>query len=906
MAPKHWANELQLEWLHSKMGGYLASKAGGDQIDFFTKLDEAWLGRWPEEEACGLPAKESGTELSPAETEQLAVALNGRKQQLRVWYRNHVKKDRESGTKATKKDDTLSISAALWRETQRRRDPQRIELWQKAYPERVKDALEAGGYYAFKAGELEWVMVDEDTNDAIASERLKRLAAERMKLWRKITLEAFEDESDEITAEMERELKKVKAKKLESKEPVKLTPESADASIKQLEAIIEHFHDLIQTKTGWRGFSVLGGPTPSSGGRLNYTVYSCGRTPAGNTFRESHPKWEQDVGQPFSQWLSRCYTRFERDSMALPDNGDDSDSDVECEADIQEEEQVKLKANEKVKAQKKAAGPQFKAPKRHRKSAKSIAATTATATNPMGQVPQGSAIPPPPIAPAQVPSTPMSGAPQIPPPPIAPAHVPSTPMSGAPQILPPPITLAQVPPTPPVAASAPRDWLARAASPLDENTWEALGCSWDSELPPGPGPDDYAPELSATGTFYLPEAGYDLYIPMSPRTAAGLNTVLAHGMDPMPSFEPGGDISFGAQASGVVSAWGDDLGGWGAPMNGDTGSSKVFSFAGATAGEADGLESGVARPAVLSPYRPFSAPYTPLHLSSPLRLPSPPKQSLRRKKRDTMDEFSGEGEREDDEGDDGEEAGLEDDNDGVKGGGPGTGFSNQSSDEDDEPLSRYYPASRPMANAPKSKKVPPKTKTQLAKTTRGGGRRVVSASKARGPPATTAGDDAETSREEGNSERAGPAREKPVRTPFTFLQTYGPNGEVIPLPLSMAGEIFGNKGPRGKAGAVASGGERPKPKPRNRLHNQDGPSDLIILPRPIGGAMPTIPELGRPGRNRRPPKNANDDLAVLEALKARKADYCGRNRNKAEVGRNRGGDKQKVIVSYLFQRIGHA
>lgn len=80
MAPKHWANELQLEWLHSKMGGYLASKAGGDQIEFFSKLDEAWLGRWPEEEACGLPGKESGTELSTAQTEQLAVALNGRKQ----------------------------------------------------------------------------------------------------------------------------------------------------------------------------------------------------------------------------------------------------------------------------------------------------------------------------------------------------------------------------------------------------------------------------------------------------------------------------------------------------------------------------------------------------------------------------------------------------------------------------------------------------------------------------------------------------------------------------------------------------------------------------------------------------------------------------------------------------------
>ncbi|KAJ7104285.1 hypothetical protein B0H15DRAFT_960345 [Mycena belliarum] len=882
MAPKHWANELQLEWLHSKMGGYLASKAGGDQIEFFSKLDEAWLGRWPEEEACGLPGKESGTELSTAQTEQLAVALNGRKQQLRVWYRNHVKKDRESGTKTTKKDDTLSISAALWRETRRHRDPQLIELWQKVYPERVKEALEAGGYYAAKAGELEWVTVDEDSNDASTSERLKKLAAERMKLWRKITLDAFEDEGDEIKAEMEAELKKVKAKKLASKEPVKLSPESADASIKQLEAIIEHFHDLIQKKTGWRGFSVLGGPTPSSGGRLNYTVYSCGRTPAGNTFKESHPKWEQDLGQPFSQWLSRCYTRFERDSMALPNNGDDSDSDTEAEEDLQEEEQVNLKVKAKAKGAKNAAPPPSKAPKRAKKAGKSIAsATTAT-----GQAPQGYPILPPPVAPAL-----------FLPPPIAPAEVTPTPMVAAPALR---------------TASA-RDWLARAASPLDDDTWEPASYSRDSDLPHGPGPVEYAQDSCATGSFYIPpEAGYDFYIPMSPRTAAGLDSVFAHGMDAMPSLEAGADIAFATQALNVVGGWGESLGGWGAPVNGDLGSSTVFSFAGATAGEGDDSESGLARPVVSSPYHAFSAPYAPQHLSSPLGFPSAPAQPPRRsltpaipprrsvtpessvpprfarslspvkragsrstpsivsatralqvameaaQKRDKTDESSVDGDPEDEVGDDEKGAGLEDDDDAVK----GDGQADDSSDEDEAPLSRYYPASRPMANAPKSKKVPCQTKAPLAKATR-----------PKGKVGGRAGLGGRVNNLEKGVDggRVGPAREKPVRTPFTFLQTYGPNGEVIPLPLSMAGEIFGNKGARGKAGAAASVGERPKPKPRNLLQNRDGPSDLIILPRPMGGAMPTIPELGRPGRNRRPPKNANDDLAVLEALKARKA-----------------------------------
>ncbi|KAJ6522627.1 hypothetical protein DFH09DRAFT_1097012, partial [Mycena vulgaris] len=55
------------------------------------------------------------------------------------------------------------------------------------------------------------------------------------------------------------------------------------------------------------------------------------------------------------------------------------------------------------------------------------------------------------------------------------------------------------------------------------------------------------------------------------------------------------------------------------------------------------------------------------------------------------------------------------------------------------------------------------------------------------------------------------------------------------------------------------------------LRNFAGPSDLVVLPRLPGAPMPPVPETGRPGRTRKAPRNANDDLMLLETLRERAA-----------------------------------
>lgn len=79
MAPKGWTDKAQLAWLEARKGKYLDSKSAGDQIEFFTRLDEEWFAVWPEEEYCRIPSKESGETLSEEQTATLAAALDKRK-----------------------------------------------------------------------------------------------------------------------------------------------------------------------------------------------------------------------------------------------------------------------------------------------------------------------------------------------------------------------------------------------------------------------------------------------------------------------------------------------------------------------------------------------------------------------------------------------------------------------------------------------------------------------------------------------------------------------------------------------------------------------------------------------------------------------------------------------------------
>ncbi|KAJ7016316.1 hypothetical protein C8F04DRAFT_1281913 [Mycena alexandri] len=350
MAPPTWSTPEQLEWLKARVGAYLENKKTGDQIEFFVGLDEAWFKKWPEEGPAGLPGRESGVALTPDQNKILADALEARrkaslllrgrssrrKRQIRSWFRNHTRSQRESGVVAAKKADPGSMAAALWKDQTRHRNPQLVELYQKFYPERVKEGLEVAGFQAKHARDLEFVSLDDETPAEEIKIQLKTQASARLSARRAVSRTLLAEEEDEIKQRLEEELNKIKSLKLEGKTDEKLTPESAQRSLDQLEGIVDRFHQILREKTGWVGFTMVGGPTPNAGGALSMQVFSSGLTPAGHTFKQVHPDWKGAVSLNFTEFLRRCFARSERDAMALPEPDEPEEEDLLAMSDEEE------------------------------------------------------------------------------------------------------------------------------------------------------------------------------------------------------------------------------------------------------------------------------------------------------------------------------------------------------------------------------------------------------------------------------------------------------------------------------------------------------------------------------------------------------------------------------------------
>ncbi|KAJ7147712.1 hypothetical protein C8R43DRAFT_1129625 [Mycena crocata] len=927
MAPPSWATAPQLEWLNARMGRYMDSKTGGDQIDFFIKTDEEWFKRWSEEAACGLPARDSPQPMTAEETARLSSAVHARKQQLRSWYRNKTNTTRKAGGLQTAVKGEVTLAGDYWGGKKRTRDPQLVELYQQRYKGRVKEALTAAGFDKIGADD-DWVAHDGQQPPQALAATLKGQRADRMRMMRSVSTRLFENETEEIKREMEAELEKVKANKIKGDQVAALTPRAAQKSLEQVEMITQDFLQRIYRNTGWIGFAMIGGPMPNQGGQLATTVISSGQTPAGNNFRRSHPDWQGGIGTHFSGWLKRCYTRSERDAMALDvdplleDLLQFSDSEEVGEMDaaaVEKPKTMKLKSKSKSKS---------KAPKRAKPSVNRVqkppstrASVTATPTSSTEVVhaPQlmlrseltslssfAAASPP-----ALSSSTSASPVPALglPTPNVQPT-VPTLPNEGLP--------LFPRMPGENFDGSAARD---DAVWGLEDSVWQSL--AWNNDdVGWNEGYNTPLDLMDTTGIGKDVELGRD--VGLGEEGAWELDAVLGRmkaseredtlptHSRPLLSRTDGGDgvgeptrapprpcftgASYTINREVGVNAWRGLENVTGNPTE-ERGSPWPMLPSQNQAAS----EPGPSRP-VHSPPHPTLPPFPPPHLSpmrqaiGPNKSPLPPRMARTSEASLTIAASSAALAKamasakklahRDSDLDSDDQSDNDDDED--------------ETDEDDVevPLAGpAYPVSRPMANPPKPYKIANSQKRgpAVAQTGRGrgGGRGMRGRVRARGGRPIVG---LSRRNEDGDTEAAGAGtveaeavRRKPgrprkkvtepeveqaapektsTRVPFQFLQTYGDNGEVIPLPLDTDIPVLSAAEKRNLATRQK---EKDKPKKKgakrpHALHNPDGNTDLVVLPRLPGAPMPPVPETGRPGRLRRAPKNANDDLILLAKL----------------------------------------
>ncbi|KAJ6468644.1 hypothetical protein C8R47DRAFT_1223218 [Mycena vitilis] len=362
-----WTTPEQLDWLSSHLKAFKTSQRSNDQNVFYTGIEAAWFRRWPIEAELNLHSRESGIELSQEEEVTCRRAVVARKSQLRSWFRNNTNKTRHGPNAGARKGKKNSFKEALWLKKKRSRGPQLVEKFQQMFPDLMRDAMEAAGFYKKHAADLEWVPVDgENPSDALKT-KLRMEASARLTARRAASKKLLSIQSEEVLEELKRLVEKDTAA-LGSGD-AKLTPESAQRSLDEMQGIITDMHELIREKTGWVGFTMLGGPTPNLGGSLSMHVFSSGQSASGHTFKDSHLDWKGALGTPFSEFLRQCFTRSARDAMALEIAEDDEqeelddvlDADDQCE----DEEAPRKSANAKgkQKAKPKATAEKVKRPR---------------------------------------------------------------------------------------------------------------------------------------------------------------------------------------------------------------------------------------------------------------------------------------------------------------------------------------------------------------------------------------------------------------------------------------------------------------------------------------------------------------------------------------------------------------
>ncbi|KAK6966810.1 hypothetical protein R3P38DRAFT_3245333 [Favolaschia claudopus] len=303
MPPPRWSTPEQWQWLLDHITRYLEARANGTTTDFFTALEAEWFLKWPERHVLGLPTLASG--------------------QLRTWYRNNTKKARASGSvtagKAAGKKKKQTLSDALWSDGRGHRGPQMVEVYQKMYGSRVAQAIQASNMESQASPETDFSLA----GPSKPPNRRKTLMSTR----RAVSQRLLATETEEVKRAVADERAKQKNKE---RTVTERTPESTQDSIDEMERVVPRFLDTVRDKTGLIGMALFGGPIPESGGKLGMKLYSSAHSASGYTFKDSHPDWKASVADYFAKYLRKCFTREEREAMALVlQRQDDSDFEEE-------------------------------------------------------------------------------------------------------------------------------------------------------------------------------------------------------------------------------------------------------------------------------------------------------------------------------------------------------------------------------------------------------------------------------------------------------------------------------------------------------------------------------------------------------------------------------------------------
>ncbi|KAJ7657374.1 hypothetical protein DFH06DRAFT_1328186 [Mycena polygramma] len=359
--PAHeWTTPAQREFLLGKLSAYLVARGNSKKVSlsrYWTILHAEYFLRWPERQRLGLAEQTpNGVPLTAEENVLLGKGIHKTKERLKGWMRYRDTRPQAGQAPASRKSSRTLFR--LLKTKPKKRPLRTIEAYQKMFPTKIQNELDARGFRELNvevevpplasyivtaatnadaatdttdtdtdapAGVTVRVMTEEEIeaeeerleSAVVASVRSGRSG--RMKMRRRVTVEMFDTESDEVKRIVKEELARLNLERMgatESDDDSERTPEEYQHAIDQFGHVMGKVSEAIFQEMGWVGYVMCGGPMPRRSGDISIKTTGWGKTALGCDFPASYPEIENVKGQ-FASFVKRVFSHDVRDERAL-------------------------------------------------------------------------------------------------------------------------------------------------------------------------------------------------------------------------------------------------------------------------------------------------------------------------------------------------------------------------------------------------------------------------------------------------------------------------------------------------------------------------------------------------------------------------------------------------------------
>ncbi|KAG1878587.1 hypothetical protein C8R48DRAFT_768145 [Suillus tomentosus] len=292
MAPRTKFSAEEIDFMKTFHDQFLNCKAKRNYEPMWNPFFEAWAAKFPER-AVVFKDIPLDVDLTEEQSAVVSKAWALRQQRLIEKFRNDLGGSKAGHRANGKHAATVNQMMKNIIKKDSTEKPTRVlkpwEMYSKTHYMKVKDAVKT------EQEELKHAPFAKPANKT------------SLCIVRRHLKDAFDNESEEVRAEVLAAIEAMKEMKREDIEEAQKQNHDKDVYISKIGAILSQFFEELQEMTGWVFTVLMGGPHPASGGTLDISSFHIGTTQLGNRFSQAYPQFSQNIMVPYTQFVERVF-----------------------------------------------------------------------------------------------------------------------------------------------------------------------------------------------------------------------------------------------------------------------------------------------------------------------------------------------------------------------------------------------------------------------------------------------------------------------------------------------------------------------------------------------------------------------------------------------------------------------